>query len=471
MTLDTMATPTTPLFEPPASREEGRNPAKRQQALLALGRRAMSCPGPLQLMQDAASLMAAMLGTEHWLVAEMVAEDELVLHLGILGRDGQPPETVVGRVPADRTRSLAGHALRAGQSPIVADLSRATHFEDRFLKEHGIGTALAIPLGLPHQPLGALAACSSNARSFADDDLVFAETIAQLVTTAVAWGRAEQTLAIQQRRSQGFLETVKAMVLLLDAEGRIVEANRTCQQLTGFKFEEIRGRHLWKAFPSAQELELFQTVFPQLLQEGNPVQYESCVLTKALEWRQIAWSCSVIRDNTGAIDAILATGIDLTEQRHAEAKLSERTMAADSVWPFADREEPSSFELPLGGTVASAKASPSTSTTREENSRAQAERRRRERRLYPYQQLIAPVFDGMLPRPNDFYHVLCHDISAGGFAFLSAEPTPFDSLVVALGTAPALTHLHAQIKHVTEVQYQGKRAFVVGCAYTGRVFY
>ena len=46
----------------PTSREENRDPAKRQEALLTLGRRAMSRPVQLTLMRDAASIVATVLG-------------------------------------------------------------------------------------------------------------------------------------------------------------------------------------------------------------------------------------------------------------------------------------------------------------------------------------------------------------------------------------------------------------------------
>jgi PAS domain S-box-containing protein len=433
---------------PPTSREENRDPAKRQEALLALGRRALSRPDPLTLMRDAASLVAAMLGAPQCLVAEVAqSQRELVIHLETVGSDEEPFGTVVRRVSAEGSQSLAGYVLQEGRAAIIGDLMSETRFEDRLLREHGIRTVLAVPLGLPDRLLGVLAVCSREPCSFAREDLLFAQTVAQLVTATTAWGRAEKMLAAQQRRSEKLLETVKAIVLVLDAEGRILEANRTCEQISGFRFAEIRGHVLWNAFPVAQEFELFQTIFPQILQEGKPVQYESSLLTKDGNRRQIAWSCSVIQDEEGAVDSVLATGIDVTEQRRGEAGA---TAGNGGV-----------LEKP------GCAAAPNDS----EHTPPRIERRRRKRRLYPYQQLMAPVVEGNLPSPRDFYRVVCRDISAGGFSYLSAEPPSYDALIVALGTPPALTHLHAQLKHVTEIRYRGKQAYVVGCAYTGRVFY
>jgi PAS domain S-box-containing protein len=43
------------------------------------------------------------------------------------------------------------------------------------------------------------------------------------------------------------LETVPAVVVVLDAQGGVVELNRAGEELTGYSGEEIRGRKLWEA--------------------------------------------------------------------------------------------------------------------------------------------------------------------------------------------------------------------------------
>jgi hypothetical protein len=99
------------------------------------------------------------------------------------------------------------------------------------------------------------------------------------------------------------------------------------------------------------------------------------------------------------------------------------------------------------------------------------ERRRHVRRSYPYRQSIGYVLDGRLPGPDEFHTVQCNDIAANGFSFLSRTPPQSDSLVVALGTAPRLTYIAAQIVHATRIEQNGRKLFLVGCCYTNRVRY
>jgi hypothetical protein len=43
--------------------------------------------------------------------------------------------------------------------------------------------------------------------------------------------------------------------------------------------------------------------------------------------------------------------------------------------------------------------------------------------------------------------------------------------VVGLGTPPKLTYLTAQVVHITRTERHGRRVYLVGCSYVGRVAY
>ncbi len=91
------------------------------------------------------------------------------------------------------------------------------------------------------------------------------------------------------------------------------------------------------------------------------------------------------------------------------------------------------------------------------------------RRNYRYRQLIAPRYDSLMPAKQDFFEVMCEDISAGGVSFYIDQLPDFESLVVALGTPPELTYFSARITRVIEKTYDGHEAWLVGCRFTGRV--
>lgn len=56
--------------------------------------------------------------------------------------------------------------------------------------------------------------------------------------------------ALQQERNvvSAILETVGALVTVLDPEGRIVRFNRACELTTGYSLGEVCGKHIWDFF-------------------------------------------------------------------------------------------------------------------------------------------------------------------------------------------------------------------------------
>jgi hypothetical protein len=91
------------------------------------------------------------------------------------------------------------------------------------------------------------------------------------------------------------------------------------------------------------------------------------------------------------------------------------------------------------------------------------------RRTYQYRQLIAPLIGDRLPARNRFFEAVCEDISAGGISFYLDTPPDFKRVVVGLGQAPQLTFFTATIARVAETEFEGRRQFLVGCRFTGRI--
>ncbi len=459
-----MATPIETHFDFPASPDDRGNRSKRQQALVAMGRRAVAAPAPAVLVEDAAALLADALEMEYWLVAvagEVGGEVDLQLSLGSPG--GGDQEIVLKQTTPPGAASLAAFALSVGYPVTVDDFTCETRFRDTVLGRSGIRSAVAVPLRLSQRPFRVLAACSKRPQSFAADDLLFAETIAHLVTSVVVRSQAEQALAEQRRLTTGLLQTLDAIVMVLDRDGRIVQANRTCERLTGFGLEEIRKRPIQDILPASAQTDLFSSIFEELRRGRGPVRYESYLLTKHSEQRQIAWSYNILPEGDGAPETILATGIDVTDQRQAEEKARCAVQAAER--PLQSASMDSSKGL------APQNHSPEHASAAAQSALLNDERRGRQRRSYPYRQSIAPMLNGQLPDPAAFYLVQCNDIASGGFSYLAAKPPQSDAIIVALGAPPSLTYLHAQIAHVTRIRRDGQWMYLVGCSYTGRVFY
>ena len=131
--------------------------------------------------------------------------------------------------------------------------------------------------------------------------------------------------ALQQERNvvSAILDTVGALVTVLDPEGRIVRFNRACELTTGYALEDVRGRHIWSYFFQAEEVERARSILSQLSADLLPQDFQSHWVTRHDTHRLIAWSCSMLPGNDGTPNYIIATGIDITEREQLERALLE----------------------------------------------------------------------------------------------------------------------------------------------------
>ncbi|HEV3418263.1 MAG TPA: PAS domain S-box protein [Pirellulales bacterium] len=432
---------------------------RRQAALVALGRRAVAPPDVALLVQDAAALIAETLGADHYGAAELnAARTKLILRLAATADEGAKSNGSSGgglierQVEFDKRSSLAAYALKTAQVVVVSDLAKNAPTRDPFLSGQGIRSALIVPLQMVDQSYGALGAFSDRPREFTPEDMLFAEAIAHLVSTTLSRDRAQRELADERRFTKTVLATLDALVLILDPRGQIVSINAAAARTTGFTSAELIERSVWNTLLVHDEVAMMRTAIESVCKATEPVECESLVLTKAGERRSVRWNLAATRGSSGNVESIIGTGIDITDQRLFEERLDRieaelrQSAAADSSEPTPAQFRP----LPAG---------------------PHGERRKGPRRSFNYLQRIAPMVNGNLPDRGHFHVVPCHDISSGGFSFISTHPPGHSSFVVALGTSPVLIYLIARVAHVTSVQQDEKTRYLVGCEYVGRADY
>ncbi len=133
----------------------------------------------------------------------------------------------------------------------------------------------------------------------------------------------ETERALQQERNfiAGILETVGALITVLDQEGRIVRFNRACELTTGYKLDEVRGKHIWDFFLLPEEVERSKAGLVHLITDCSGHECQSHWVTRDGATRLITWSCLSLSQDDGPPQYIIATGIDITEREHLERAL------------------------------------------------------------------------------------------------------------------------------------------------------
>ena len=120
------------------------------------------------------------------------------------------------------------------------------------------------------------------------------------------------------------LETVPAVVVVLDAQGRVVELNRAGEELTGYSGEELRGRELWETgLVPEEEQSGTREVFARLRAGDFPNRYENHWITKDGRSRLLSWRNSAVLDEHGEVSHVIGTAVDVTDERRALEALQE----------------------------------------------------------------------------------------------------------------------------------------------------
>ncbi len=129
--------------------------------------------------------------------------------------------------------------------------------------------------------------------------------------------------ALQKERDfvSAVMHTLGALVVVLDRKGNIIQFNHACEAVTGYSFAEIEGRAVWDTLLLPEEQDSVREVFNSLQHGMFPNEHENFWRTKDGGRRLIHWSNTTLTDDSGDMQYLLATGIDITDRKAAEDAL------------------------------------------------------------------------------------------------------------------------------------------------------
>ncbi|MEE9616749.1 MAG: PAS domain S-box protein, partial [Anaerolineae bacterium] len=151
------------------------------------------------------------------------------------------------------------------------------------------------------------------------------ETFINQASVALQRKRAEEALRRERDFSQSIVETSSALVMVLDADGRITLFNRACEELTGYTAAETIGCVMWKFLVPERFVPGVQEAFSKRLRaDVPPGNYEIPLLTRDDNERWITWTYTNVRDEAGDVTAIVGIGVDVTDFRRVQQTLERR---------------------------------------------------------------------------------------------------------------------------------------------------
>ncbi len=114
-----------------------------------------------------------------------------------------------------------------------------------------------------------------------------------------------------------------ALIVVLDRAGRIVRFNAACERLSGHREGDIEGQVLWPLVLDEVEAARSASVYAQITPEHPVGSYENYWMTPLGERRYITWATTYLLDDAGEIELVVATGLDVTEERQIRLERQE----------------------------------------------------------------------------------------------------------------------------------------------------
>ncbi|MFZ0629997.1 MAG: PAS domain S-box protein [Acidobacteriaceae bacterium] len=194
---------------------------------------------------------------------------------------------------------------------------------------------LGAPLVGPDGAIGTLAVLSTRPNQFSEKHASILAVLARQIMMRLEYSihsrsqdrslrsrqRIERALTVERNFVSAVLDTMSALVLVVDTSGRIVRFNRACEEISGYTFAELAGRSFPQELFLPEEHDKGFDLLQRASQEGRREPVEMHWLTRDGSRRRIAWTTTTLTDGTGDINFIIMTGVDVTEQWEATTAL------------------------------------------------------------------------------------------------------------------------------------------------------
>ena len=135
--------------------------------------------------------------------------------------------------------------------------------------------------------------------------------------------RRQLTFSLEQERdfTVSVQNTVAALVIVLDPEGKIIRFNRECERVTGYHYEEVRNQIFCKVLLSPEDVESVREYFDESICNHRTSAYENYWIIKNRERRLVSWSVTSLLSDTNEVEFIIVTGSDISDRKQIEEEM------------------------------------------------------------------------------------------------------------------------------------------------------
>jgi PAS domain S-box-containing protein len=294
--------------------DELRLRAIQQAAIAELGQEALRSIGSSNLMEKAVAIVARTFGVEYSSVLQSLP-DGISIKV-VAGFGWRPGTEVKALLPAGR-KSVSGYTLLSKGPIILDDLATDARFQgSRLFHRDGIVSGVSVVIRGENGPWGSLGAFTTRHRAFTPDDIVFVQSIADLIAEANRRQRVEDAMAQQA----ALLDKAHDAIIVRGLDHCILFWNSGAERLYGWTRSEAIGylKHEQLYHDAADYHEANEQVF-ELGEWGGIIRQrrkDGSNLTVQAHW-------TLIRDGSGKPQSVFSIVTDITQQLALEQQLKQ----------------------------------------------------------------------------------------------------------------------------------------------------
>jgi PAS domain S-box-containing protein len=291
-------------------------PLGRQASIAELTRAALEGSSVSHLMQAAVSLIGrVMVGVDYACVGEIgpIGLRQIATH-GV-AEDDDPR-----LVEPDASTYVGLCSASAGECTIVTDWDAEVRFSGPAWLQLGcIKSSAFVPIRTysGEEAFGFLNIHARNAREFPDDEIVYLEIVANVLSVAIAREKAQSVAAQYLEQFRALADNSPDIISRFDRDLRLIYVNGAAERLTGVCADDLVGRTMQDIRIDTPQVRALDLALRQVFRTGTQRMLELEAPT-VLGPRTFQTYMAPEFDPDGTVRSIVVAARDITQQQRTE---------------------------------------------------------------------------------------------------------------------------------------------------------
>ncbi len=214
--------------------------------------------------------------------------------------------------------AVCGQVALNGERIVVHDILTTVDERTRLIRSLGISGYACHPLIYHGRTLGTLSFGTRGRSHFTNEELDLMGAVTDLVATAMARKKIEDTLRGTSQYLESLIDYANAPIIVWDRDMRIQRFNHAFEFITGMSSDTVLGKPLEILFPEKSRLKSLELI----QKTGGGERWESVEIPihhVSGATKIVLWNSANLYDSDGVtISSTIAQGQDITERKIAE---------------------------------------------------------------------------------------------------------------------------------------------------------